>query len=102
MNEIITTRREQVIELCRKYHVRRLSVFGSVLRDDFNAESSDIDFVVEFESTADLGLRGDYFDLEEELTRLFSRKVDLVSWEGVRNPYFKRELERSQELLYAA
>lgn len=102
MNEIITTRREQVTALCHKYHVRRLSVFGSVLRDDFDPERSDIDFVVEFEPTASLGLQGDYFDLQEELTKLFSRKVDLVSWEGVRNPYFKRELERSQELLYAA
>jgi predicted nucleotidyltransferase len=102
VNEIIITRREQVIELCRKHHVRRLSVFGSVLRDDFNPDSSDIDFVVEFKPTASLGLRGDYFDLLEELTRLFSRKVDLVSWEGVRNPYFRRSVERSQELLYAA
>lgn len=102
MNEIITTRREQVVELCRKHHVRRLAVFGSVLRDDFDPERSDIDFLVEFEPTANLALPGDYFTLLDELTKLFSRKVDLVSWEGVRNPYFKREIERSQELLYAA
>jgi len=102
VNEIITTRRDQVIELCQKHHVRRLSVFGSVLRDDFDPERSDIDFVVEFEPTADMSIRGDYFTLMEELTKVFSRKVDLVSWNGVRNPYFKRELERSQKLLYAA
>jgi hypothetical protein len=64
--------------LCEKYHIRKLSLFGSVLREDFN-ESSDIDVLVDFEK----GHTPDFFalyDLEEELSQLFEhREIDLVT-----------------------
>jgi predicted nucleotidyltransferase len=64
----------QLAALCRRYHVRRLSLFGSVLRDDFGPES-DIDVLVEFEQGRTPGLG--FFRLEEELSALFGRRVDL-------------------------
>ena len=97
MNDVITSRQSQLSELCKQYGVRRLAVFGSVLRDDFDPSRSDIDFVVDFETSPN-----DYFALLEALTELFERKVDLVVGKSIKNPYFKRQVEASQELLYAA
>ena len=97
MNEIITQRRDQIVALCQKHHVRRLAVFGSVLREDFDPDRSDIDLLVDFESAPN-----DYFQLLEGLTELFGRKVDLVVWKAIKNPYFKKQVEQSQELVYAA
>jgi len=59
---------------CRKHHIRRLSLFGSVLRDDFGPDS-DVDVLVEFEPGTKVGLR--FFAIERELSGLFGRKVDL-------------------------
>jgi predicted nucleotidyltransferase len=59
---------------CRKYHIRRLAFFGSVVRDDFRPQS-DVDVLVEFEPGHTPGL--DFFLMEAELSRLLGRKVDL-------------------------
>ncbi len=97
----ITERRTEIERLCREYRVRRLAVFGSALRDDFDAERSDIDFLVEFQPL-ELGENFEtYFGLREGLMHLFSRKVDLVMRTAIRNPYFRREVERTHEVLYA-
>ena len=66
--------REKLAELCRQNHIRRLALFGSVLRDDFQPDS-DVDVLVEFEPGTRIGLR--FFELEQELSELFGRKVDL-------------------------
>ena len=65
---------EQLGALCRRYHVRRLSLFGSVLRNDFGPQS-DVDVLVEFEHGRTPGLG--FFRLEEELSALLGRRVDL-------------------------
>jgi predicted nucleotidyltransferase len=64
----------RVSEFCRANRIRRLSLFGSILRDDFEPDS-DIDVLVEFEPQARIGLK--FFALQEELSQLFGRKVDL-------------------------
>ena len=82
---------DKVADFCRRHHIRKLALFGSVLRDDFRADS-DIDILVEFESGHFVGFQ--IFRVEEELSRLFGgRKVDLV------NPkYLNRRLkERVRE-----
>ena len=66
--------RQRLAEICRRYHVQRLSLFGSILRRDFSS-GSDVDMLVEFEPGARLGLR--YFALEQELSELVGRQVDL-------------------------
>jgi predicted nucleotidyltransferase len=66
--------RERIAELCRKHHIRRLSLFGSVLRDDFRPDS-DVDVLVEFEPGHTPGLA--FFHMAEELEELIGRRVDL-------------------------
>lgn len=102
MHPIIESRRQEVTDLCHRQQVRRLEVFGSATRDDFDAARSDLDFLV------DLGTDGNraspldaYFDLKDALESLFGRRVDLVSVGSVRNPYVEAEIERERQLLFA-
>lgn len=76
MSSKITVDRQRIAEFCRKHHIRKLSLFGSVLRDDFRPES-DIDVLVTFEPGQVIGLR--IVDIEDELAQLLGRRVDLVS-----------------------
>lgn len=101
MEREIEEKRERVAELCRQYRVRRLALFGSALRDDFDAQRSDLDFVVEFEPRQPGEYAKTYFGLLAGLEQLFDRRVDLVEPEAVRNPYFRQEIEASQETIYA-
>ncbi len=102
MRRQVEEKREQIAELCRQYRVRRLALFGSALRDDFNAQRSDLDFVVEFEPLPPGVYSNAYFGLISALERLFARRVDLVESGSVRNPYIQKEIESHQETLYAA
>jgi predicted nucleotidyltransferase len=102
MNQLVEQKREQIAAICREYHVRRLALFGSALRDDFDPSRSDLDFVVEFEPLASGTYASTYFGLIEALERLFDQRVDLVEAGSVRNPYFRQEIELHQEPLYAA
>jgi uncharacterized protein len=102
MPSLIEQHRTEIEALCREYGVRRLDVFGSVVRDDFDPERSDVDFLVEFEPD---GLRNrfrDYFDLREALAAVLGRPVDLVMAGAVRNRYIKAAIEASREPVYAA
>ena len=93
---------EKLAELCRRYHVRQLAAFGSILRDDFDPEHSDADFLVEFEpSPASVRVK-DYFAMQEELVHLLGRPVDLVMAGAVRNPYILKNIREQQQILYAA
>src|SRR5258708_5491950 len=74
MSPMITINKEALADFCRKHHVRKLSLFGSAIRPDFQAES-DIDVLAEFEPGQTPGLA--FFSLEEDLAAFFGRKVDL-------------------------
>jgi len=100
INEI-ALHREELHALCRRFHVRRLDLFGSAARGDFDPKRSDIDFIVEFERDTPLHPFDAYFGLKEELEALFGRKVDLVELNAVRNPYLKASIEQSRENVYA-
>lgn len=102
MERVIEESRDQLAELCRRYRVRKLALFGSALREDFNPESSDFDFVVEFEPLPSGTYADSYFGLLEALEHLFQRPVDLVEAGAVRNPYIRQEIDAHQETLYAA
>jgi predicted nucleotidyltransferase len=103
MLPLIEERRAEIEALCRRYHVRRLDLFGSAARgDDFDAAKSDLDFLVEFEPLPYGGRYRAYFGLKEALESLFGRRVDLVTDESVRNPYLKTSIEKGRRLLYAA
>lgn len=103
MNARIKIPREALAEFCRRWRITELSLFGSVLRDDFGP-SSDIDVLVKFSPNAGHG----FFDLvsmQEELSAMFGRNVDLVSRHGIeasRNTIRQRAILDSAEVVYAA
>ena len=88
---------EQIASFCRKHHIRRLSFFGSVLREDFGPES-DVDVLVEFETGFTPGL--EYFAMEQELSALIGRKVDLNTPQFL-SPYFRDEVVAESVTEYA-
>lgn len=85
--------------LCDKYFVAELYVFGSVLTENFNPES-DIDFLVRFSGVKPSDYFDNYMDLKENLENLFSRKVDLVEIQTLKNPVLIRSIERNKTVLY--
>jgi uncharacterized protein len=102
MRELIRSKHDEVAALCRLHHVKRLSIFGSAVRSDFNPHRSDIDFRVEFDEMPVESYAENYFALREALAGLFGRKVDLISAKNIRNPYFRHEVESTQVAVYAA
>ena len=99
---ILESKRKQISEVCARYGVARLHIFGSALHDDFCPDERDLDLLVEF-APMELYARVDaYFGMLDELRALFDVKVDLVMAGAVKNPYIAREIERTKEVLYAA
>lgn len=90
--------RDRIAEFCPRHHIRRLALFGSVLRDDFRADS-DVDMLVEFEDGHTPGL--DFFAMQDELSGLLLRKVDLNTV-GFLTDYFRDEVLADAEDLYVA
>lgn len=104
MLPLIETKRAEIAELCRRYHVRRLDVVGSAARgNDFDPLRSDVDFLVEFDRghSEALSLKT-YFGLKESLEAALGRPVDLVEPQATRNPYLRASFERSRELVFEA
>jgi predicted nucleotidyltransferase len=102
MLELIQSRQDEIAELCRRHYVKRLSIFGSAVRADFDKGTSDVDLRVEFDSVPIERYAENYFSLRDAFARLFGRKVDLISAKTIRNPYFRAELESTQVAVYAA
>jgi hypothetical protein len=90
---------EAIGNVCRRYGVRELAIFGSALRDEFGVES-DVDFLVEFDPQARIGLIA-FAGLQEELTNIIGRKVDVVSKKGLK-PVIRDAVLASAEIVYAA
>jgi predicted nucleotidyltransferase len=89
-------------QLCRKFHVRRLELFGSAMGGGFNPDRSDLDLLVEFEALPVGGYADTFFGFKDALEGLFGPPVDLVIPSAIRNPYFRQSIEKSKALLYAA
>ncbi len=90
--------REKIAGFCRRHHIRKLSLFGSVLRDDFTS-GSDVDVLVEFEPGHVPGLA--FFGMQEELSLLIGHKVDLNT-PGFLSDYFRDEVLEDAEVQYVA
>lgn len=101
MLHLIEQRREAVVELCRRFRVRRLYIFGSAAADRFDPDRSDLDFLVAMDDRRPTGTYADrVLDLADALEQLFGRHIDLVTEESIRNPYFRREIEATRCLVY--
>lgn len=95
----IEEKRSALFDLCRRYRVRELALFGSALRADFDDES-DLDFLVEFDPDARVGFLT-LLNLQRELALLFNRDVDLVPKAGLK-PLLRQQVLAETEVLYAA
>jgi predicted nucleotidyltransferase len=99
----VTTHLPALGELCAKYRVRRLALFGSGATGRFDAEKgSDLDFLVEFEPRSPTAHADAYFGLMEDLQRTLGVAVDLVEVGASRNPYFQEAVRNTQVLLFEA
>ena len=99
----ISLHREELRDLCRRFHVRRLDVFGSAAHGDFDPARSDVDFLVEFATQNDDFAR--FLDFKQALEALLARRVDLVDRKAIeasRNYIRKRHILTGAEPVYAA
>lgn len=89
--------------LCRRFGVARLELFGSAATDAFDPDRSDVDFLVAYPADYDVGpWMGRVTDLEQALSDLLGRKVDLVMTSALRNKWFRREAEKTRTVVYDA
>jgi uncharacterized protein len=101
LHAVVQDRLAEVRELCARYRVRRLELFGSATTTRFDPARSDLDFLVEFDELGH-GYFDTYFGLLESLEELFGLPVDLVMTRAVKNPFFLEGIRDSRTLLYAA
>lgn len=92
---------ERIIEICKRFHVKKLWVFGSILTPHFS-NNSDIDFCVDFDSASIplLDYADNFFDFQYALEDLFKRRIDLTEDSAVNNLYFRKELDSTRKLIY--
>lgn len=90
---------DRIAALCKKYKVAKLWVFGSILTGRFN-DKSDVDFSVLFDYDEIPDMFITFFDFIDELQMLLGRRVDLVDETAVSNPYFRKELDSTKQLIY--
>ncbi len=104
MNTKVPIDHEKIVDFCQRWKITEFSIFGSVLRDDFQPDSSDIDVLVSFSNDAHWTLL-DWVDMENDLKSFFGRKVDLVSRRGIErshNYLHRKAILESAKVIYAA
>lgn len=100
MNPQLLIDREQISAFCAKWKIKEFSLFGSVLREDFRPDS-DVDVLVTFEPDAPWDL-WDWVDIIDELKIIFGREVDLVDEEALKNPYRRKSILATKQVIYAS
>jgi hypothetical protein len=97
MNRNLAIPKDKIADFCKRHHIRWLAVFGSALRDDF-CPDSDVDVLVEFQKGFEPGFA--FFDMEEELSGLIGRKVELHT-PNFLSRYFRGRVLKEAEVQYA-
>lgn len=101
MPALIDQHRDAIIQLCRRFGVVSLEAFGSVLRDDFDSEHSDIDLLVEFAPGATRRF-SDFLDFKQALEAVFQRPVDLIEPQAISNQRLRHHIVSSKASIYRA
>jgi len=96
---IIEKNIDSLIILCKQHKVRELYLFGSILTPKFNKDS-DIDMLVQFENVDILEYADNYFDFKEKIEKLLGREIDLLENQAIRNPIFRKILDRDKKIVY--
>jgi predicted nucleotidyltransferase len=103
MHALIEQHRDAIADICRRFGVRRLEVFGSAARaTDFHPDTSDADFLVEFVPDSRFRPLEQFFGLADALEQALGRSVDLVEPRAIRNPYIRASIDQAREIVYAA
>lgn len=97
--ELINKHIVELNNLCKKFYVAELYVFGSAAKDSFT-KNSDIDFLVRFSGVNPIDYFDNYMDFKSNLSELFSREIDLVEIQTIKNPILKKSINRDKILLY--
>lgn len=96
---LIETYREQIQKLCKNHKVRTLYSFGSVNTTRFT-DDSDVDLMVDFNTTDPLEYSDNYFDLKFELEKILNRQIDLLESKAIKNPFLRENIDKSKILIY--
>ncbi len=88
-----------LVSLCKQHKVKELYIFGSILTPKFNKDS-DIDMLVQFDKVDILEYADNYFDFKDRLEKLLGREIDLIENQAIRNPIFRKILDRDKKIVY--
>lgn len=97
--KLLEENKDKLMELCDSHNVKKLYLFGSIITDRF-IDSSDVDFLVQFNDIVLEKYLDNYLDFKEQLELLFNRQVDLIENQAIRNPIFRRVVDREKQLVY--
>lgn len=97
--ELIDKNIDAIKELCDKHNVMELYIFGSVLTNKFS-DSSDLDILIQFGKVELMDYFDNYMDFKEELEKLLNRPIDIVENQAIRNPVFRKIVDREKKLIY--
>lgn len=96
---LLVKKKTAINELCEKFHVERLYLFGSAAKGTLKDES-DVDFLVKFKSFDLYFYFDNYMDFQNQLQELFQRKIDLVEEQSLRNPILIKSINKNKKLIY--
>ena len=99
-SSVIDDFRGSLAEQCKRFGVRRLEVFGSAARGDFDPASSDFDFIVSFADKTPDTYADRYIDFAAAVEQLLGRRIDLLTERCIRNPFFRREVDAARQVVY--
>jgi len=100
MIALVEKKKNDLADLCRRFNVERLELFGSAATGSFQSASSDLDFIVRFCAPSPGSYLDRYLDFAEALEQLFQRPVDLLTERAIRNPHFRRSVEATRQPVY--
>ena len=102
MVSVLVDKMDAIRQACKYFNVVRLDIFGSALREDFEPDHSDIDFLVDFGPMPPFDKPDTYFGLLNELRTILGTEVDLVMVGALKNRYIREDVNRTKQQLYAA